>query len=65
MLYYDYSWHLHDWGIQLDEEIDAEKLANNHRWSEGDYFKLAKRGNHMLLIKVDPLEKFLQDGAKK
>jgi hypothetical protein len=65
MLYYDYAWHLHDWGIQLDEEIDAEKLAINHSWTEGDYFKLVKRDNRMLMVRVDPLVKFLDDGVKK
>lgn len=63
MKYYDYSWDLHNWGIQLDEEIDAEKLANNHNWYEGDYFKLTKRGNRMVMVKVDPLVKFLNDGG--
>jgi hypothetical protein len=65
MRYCDYSWNLHDWGIQLDEEIDAEKLAINHSWAEGDYFKLVKRNNTMIMVKVDPLVKFLDDGAEK
>jgi hypothetical protein len=63
MKYYDYSWDLHNWGIQLDEEINAEKLASNHNWHEGDYFKLIKRGNGMVMVKVDPLVKFLNDGV--
>jgi len=65
MLYYDYTWDLHDWGIILDEEMNANKLASNHNWAEGDYFKLINRGNRMVMVKVDPMIKFLDDGTKK
>jgi hypothetical protein len=65
MLYLDYNWDLHDWGIILDEEMDADKLANNHNWTDGDFFKLTHRGSRMALVKVDPLVKFLNDGTKK
>ena len=63
MIYCDYHWELFDWGIMLDEEIDADKLSGNHNWVEGDYFKLIKRGDRMVMFKVDPLEKFLRDGV--
>ena len=63
MIYCDYNWELFDWGIMLDKEIDADKLSDNHNWGEGDYFKLIKRGDHMIMLKVDPLEKFLRDGV--
>jgi hypothetical protein len=63
MQYCDYTWNLHDWGIQLDEEIDAEKLSANHNWSEGDYFKLTTNGNRMVMIKVDPVEAFAKGYA--
>ena len=64
MIYCDYLWELHNWGIRLDREIDADKLSSEHNWVEGDYFKLTKRGNHMVMLKVNPLEKFLTDGAR-
>jgi hypothetical protein len=45
----------------MDAELDPSKLG----WCEGDYFKLTYRNGHMVLVKVDPLEKFLDDGMKK
>ena len=65
MLYCDYSWDLHDHGIILDKELDASTLSINHKWAEGDYFKLIKHGDRMMLVRVNPPVKFLDDGAKK
>ena len=61
MRYYDYEWDLSESRIMMDAELDPVKLG----WREGDYFKLTYRNGHMVLVKIDPLEKFLDDGARK
>ena len=61
MNYYGYEWNLSESRIMMDAELDPVKLG----WHEGDYFRLTYRNGHMVLVKMDPLEKFLADGAKK
>ena len=61
MKYYDYEWDLEPKRIILDAELDVDKLS----WRDGDYFKVVNVNGRTILIKVDPLEKFLMDGAKK
>jgi hypothetical protein len=61
MKYYDYEWDLEPNRILLDAELDVDKLG----WHGGDYFKVANINGRTVLIKVDPLEKFLMDGVKK
>ena len=61
MNYYGYEWNLSESRIMMDAELDPVKLG----WCEGDYFKLTYRNGHMVLVKMDPLEKFLSDGATK
>ena len=60
MLYFDYTWDLHSNGIILDEELNIDKLG----WKHGDYFKLENRNGKAMLIKTDPLVKFINDGIK-
>jgi hypothetical protein len=59
MKYYDYEWDLEPYRILLDEELDVDKLG----WRAGDYFKVANINGRAMLVKVDPLEKFLRDGV--
>jgi len=59
MLYYDYTWDLEPNRILLDAELDIDKLG----WKGGDYFKVANVNGRAMLVKVDPLEKFLRDGV--
>jgi len=59
MRYYDYEWDLEPHRILLDAELDVDKLG----WQAGDYFKVANVNGRAMLVKVDPLEKFLQDGV--
>ena len=33
-------------------------------WKAGDYFKVTNINGRAMLIKVDPLEKFLRDGVE-
>jgi hypothetical protein len=61
MNYYGYEWDLSESRIMMDAELGPIKLG----WREGDYFRLTYRNGHMVLVKIDPLEKFLQDGVKK
>jgi len=60
MLYIDYSWDLEPNRIVLDEELNTDKLG----WRAGDLFKFVNVNGRQQLVKVDPLVKFLEDGAK-
>jgi len=57
--YYDYEWDLEPHRILLDEELDVDTLG----WNAGDYFKVKNVDGRVMLVKVDPLEKFLKDGV--
>ena len=59
MKYYDYEWDLEPHRILLDEELDVDKLG----WNGGDYFQVKNIDGRTMLVKVDPLVKFLIDGA--
>jgi anaerobic selenocysteine-containing dehydrogenase len=61
MLHYDYDWDLGPEGIIFDKELDIDKLG----WKHGDYFKITNINGRAMLVKVDPLVKFLKDGANK
>ena len=60
MLHLDYSWDLSQNGIVLDEELNVDKLG----WKGGDYFELVNINGRAMLLKVDPLVKFLIDGKR-
>jgi hypothetical protein len=59
MRYYDYEWDLEPNRILLDAELNIDKLG----WRGGDYFKVTNVNGRTMLVKVDPLEKFLRDGV--
>ena len=59
MKYYDYNWDLEPHRILLDADLDVDKLG----WKAGDYFQVKNINGRAMLIKVDPLEKFLRDGV--
>lgn len=59
MLHFDYSWDLHPDRIILDEELNIDRLG----WQAGDYFKVVNINGRAMLLKVDPLVKFLKDGT--
>lgn len=61
MQYVGYDFSLTEEGIGLDEELNIDRLG----WKGGDYFKLVNKNGRAILVKVDPLEKFLDDGTKK
>jgi hypothetical protein len=58
MKYYDYEWDLEPNWIILDAELDIDKLG----WKGGDYFQVKNVNGRAMLVKVDPLMKFLKDG---
>ena len=58
MLYYDYTWDLESNRILLDSELDIDKLG----WKGGDYFQVKNVNGRAMLVKVDPMIKFLKDG---
>jgi anaerobic selenocysteine-containing dehydrogenase len=60
MKYYDYEWDLEPHRILLDAELDVDALG----WQAGDYFKVSNVNGRAMLVKVDPLVKFLRDGEK-
>jgi len=55
MRYYDYDWNLNSDGIELDPEINIDKLG----WSAGDHFKLVNINGKVMLKKVHPLVAFV------
>lgn len=59
MKYYDYEWDLEPNRIILDAELNVDTLG----WKGGDYFKVVNVNGRSMLVKVDPLEKFLKDGT--
>jgi hypothetical protein len=59
MRYYDYEWDLEPNRILLDEELNVDRLG----WNAGDYFQVKNINGRVMLVKVDPLQKFLRDGA--
>jgi hypothetical protein len=61
MRYYDYDWDLSPECIILDEELDLEKLG----WKGGDLFKVTNVNGRAMLVKLDPLMKFIKEGERK
>jgi hypothetical protein len=60
MKYYDYEWDLEPNRILLDAELNVDKLG----WQAGDYFQVKNVNGRAMLVKVNPLVKFLKDGEK-
>lgn len=60
MLHLDYTLDLCHDRIILDEEINTDRLG----WKHGDYFRFENHNGRQVLVKVDPLVKFLKDGAQ-
>ena len=60
MKYYDYEWDLEPHRILLDNELDIDKLG----WRAGDYFKITNVNGQAMLVKCDPVVKFIKDGER-
>jgi hypothetical protein len=60
MRYYDYEWDLEPASIKFDPELDIDKLG----WKHGDYFKIININGRAMLVKCDPLVKFIKEGER-
>lgn len=58
MNYVGYDWSLSENGIDLDKELNLDRLG----WNRGDYFRLVDIDGRAVIQRIDPLEKFLIDG---
>lgn len=56
MLHFDYQWDLYPDRILLDEELNTDKLG----WRAGDIFKFVNVNGRQMLVKVDPVERFVK-----
>jgi hypothetical protein len=60
MKHFDYDWDLNPWGIKFDPELNIDKLG----WQHGDYFRITNVDGQAMLVKVDPVVKFIKDGVE-
>jgi hypothetical protein len=60
MRHYDYDWDLEPEWIKFDPELDIDKLG----WRHGDYFRISNVNGRAMLIKCDPLVKFIKEGER-
>ena len=58
MKHYDYDWDLNPNGIIFDPELNIDKLG----WNHGDYFRINNINGQAMLVKCDPLVKFIKEG---
>jgi hypothetical protein len=58
MKHYDYDWDLEPEYIKFDPELNIDKLG----WRHGDYFKITNVDGRAMLVKCDPLVKFIKEG---
>lgn len=61
MIHCDYTWDLYNWGIKFDEELNIDRLG----WQAGDMFKIVNNNGKAMLVKLDPLEKFVRSKENK
>jgi hypothetical protein len=56
MRHYDYEWDLEPKCIKFDPELNIDKLG----WKHGDLFKITNVDGRAMLVKLDPVEKFVR-----
>ena len=61
MKYYDYEWDLEPNRILLDAELNIDVLG----WKGGDLFEIKNINGRAMLVKLDPLMKFIKEGERK
>ena len=61
MRYFDYEWDLEPGYIKFDPEINIDKLG----WKNGDCFKITNVDGRAMLVKLDPVVKFIEEGLRK
>jgi len=60
MLHYDYDWDLEPQYIKFDPELNIDKLG----WKHGDYFRITNINGRAMLVKCDPVVKFIKEGER-
>jgi hypothetical protein len=60
MRHFDYDWDLYPDKIILDEELNIDKLG----WRHGDCFKVTNVNGRAMLVKLDPVVKFIEEGLR-
>ena len=61
MKHYDYDWDLEPGYIKFDPELNIDKLG----WRHGDFFKVVNVDGRAMLVKLDPVVKFIEEGLRK
>lgn len=51
----DYDWDVYKDRIVLDPELNIDKLG----WKSGDHFEIKNIDGKVMLLKVDPVKKFI------
>ena len=57
MLHLDFDWDIYPDKIVLDEAFNSDKLG----WKGGDLFKLVNVNGRQMLVKVDPVDAFVNN----
>jgi hypothetical protein len=60
MRHYDYEWDLEPEYIKFDPELNIDKLG----WKNGDYFRIKNVDGRAMLVKCDPVVKFIKEGEQ-
>jgi bifunctional DNA-binding transcriptional regulator/antitoxin component of YhaV-PrlF toxin-antitoxin module len=60
MRHFDYDWDLEPGYIKFDPELDIDKLG----WKHGDCFKITNVDGRAMLVKLDPVVKFIEEGLR-
>ena len=60
MRHFDYEWDLGPGYIKFDPELNIDKLG----WRHGDCFKITNVDGRAMLVKLDPVVKFIEEGLR-
>ena len=60
MRHFDYEWDLGPGYIKFDPELNIDKLG----WRHGDCFKVTNIDGRAMLVKLDPVVKFIEEGFR-
>ena len=60
MRHFDYEWDLGPGYIKFDPELNIDKLG----WKHGDCFKVTNIDGRAMLVKLDPVVKFIEEGLR-
>ena len=60
MRHFDYDWDLGPGYIKFDPELNLDKLG----WKHGDCFKITNVDGRAMLVKLDPVVKFIEEGLR-